>query len=180
MQQFQPLRRDFQVGLGDAGDVAARPVQAGDEAELDRIGGGFEHDRNSRGRFLCRQRRRRAGGGNDRDLMLNQVGRQRRQAVILALGPAVFDPHIAAVDVAGLSEPFEKSRRERRVTLRRGGIEEADHRHRALLGARGERPRHGSHRRAAEKRDDLAPSHCRLICPLHASGWLAQNPMFHL
>src|SRR5258708_27152253 len=112
--------------------------------------------------------------------MLNQVDRQRRQAVILALGPAGFGPHIAAVDIARLSQPFEKSRRERRVTLRRCGIEEADHRHRALLGARRQRPRHGSHRRAAEKRDDLAPSHCRLICPLHARGWLAQNQMFHL
>jgi hypothetical protein len=41
MQQFQPLRRDFQIRLGHARDVAAWPVQAGDEAELDRIGCGF-------------------------------------------------------------------------------------------------------------------------------------------
>jgi hypothetical protein len=57
--------------LGHARNVATRPVQAGDEAELDRIGGGFEHDRNGRGRRFCRQCRRSAGGGNDRGLTLN-------------------------------------------------------------------------------------------------------------
>jgi hypothetical protein len=65
-----------------------RPVQAGDEAELDRIGGGSEHDRNGCGRRVCRQCRRSAGGGNDRDLTRNQIGRQRWQAVILAHRPS--------------------------------------------------------------------------------------------
>jgi len=36
----------------------------------------------------------------------------------------------------------------------RAGVEEADHRHRRLLRTHYERPR----RRAAEQRDDLAPS----------------------
>jgi hypothetical protein len=110
VQQFQPLRRDFHR-LGHARDVAAWPVQTGDEAELDRIGAGFEHDRNGRGRRLRRQCRRGAGSGNYRDVTLNQIGRQRRQPVILALRPAVFDCNVAAIDVTGLTEPFDKSRR---------------------------------------------------------------------
>jgi hypothetical protein len=50
MQQFQPLRRYLHVGLGDARDVAARTVKAGDEAEPDRIGRRFEDDRNGHSR----------------------------------------------------------------------------------------------------------------------------------
>jgi hypothetical protein len=84
-------------------DWVTRPAQAGDETELDRIGGGIEHDRNGHGSRLCRQRRRSTGGGNDRDLTLNQVGRQRWKAVILAIGPAVFNRNIAAIDVTGFS-----------------------------------------------------------------------------
>ena len=34
MQQLQPLRRYLYVQIGDARDVAARSVKAGDEAEL--------------------------------------------------------------------------------------------------------------------------------------------------
>jgi hypothetical protein len=37
------------------------------------------------------------------------------------------------------------------------GVQESDHRHRRLLRARGKRPRDG---RAADKRDELASSHC--------------------
>ena len=38
MQQFHPFRRYLDIQLGDAGYVAARPVKAGDKAELDRVG----------------------------------------------------------------------------------------------------------------------------------------------
>ena len=58
MQQFQPLRRDLNGQLGYARDIAARSVKAGDEAELDRVAACFEHDRNRRGRRLCRKCRR--------------------------------------------------------------------------------------------------------------------------
>ena len=65
---------DLDVELGDAGDVAARPVEARDQAEPHRIAGGREHDRNGRGRGLGRERRRarwsrqspRPGGEPDR------------------------------------------------------------------------------------------------------------------
>ncbi len=39
-----------------------------------------------------------------------------------------------------------------------GAAEKSDYRHHGLLGARRERP---SDRRAAEKRDEIAPPHCR-------------------
>ena len=90
VQQFQPLRRYLGVRLSHARDVAARTVKAGNEAELNRVGARLEDDRDCRGRRLGRKRRRSAGRGNYGHLTLNQVGRQRRQPIILALRPAVF------------------------------------------------------------------------------------------
>ena len=47
---------------GHARDVAARPVEAGDKSELDRVAADLEDNRNCRGRRLCRQCRRSAAG----------------------------------------------------------------------------------------------------------------------
>jgi hypothetical protein len=62
--------------------------------------------------------------------------------------------HSPALEVVGfaeaLAEPGNKGR------IERSGIDEADHRHRRLLRPRRQRP---SDRRAAEKRDELAPPH---------------------
>ena len=56
-QQLQPLRPQHAGEKAHAGDVAARPVEAGDEAVPDRIAPGREDDRNRRGRGLGRERR---------------------------------------------------------------------------------------------------------------------------
>jgi hypothetical protein len=52
MQQFQLLREYLPVQLSYARDVAARPVKAVDEPELNRVAAGFEDDRNICGRRL--------------------------------------------------------------------------------------------------------------------------------
>ena len=46
----------------DSGDVAARPVEAGDEADPDRVAAEREDNRNRRGRGLGRERRGDATG----------------------------------------------------------------------------------------------------------------------
>ena len=54
VQQAQSLRHQLGVQLGYAGDVATRLIQAGYEAERDRITGGLEDDGNDSGRsFRC-------------------------------------------------------------------------------------------------------------------------------
>ena len=56
----QHLQPDCHRGRGEeahAGDVAARPVEARDEPELDRVAADPKHDRDRRGRRLGRQRR---------------------------------------------------------------------------------------------------------------------------
>ena len=93
-----------------AGHVAARPGEAGDKAEFDRVVGDAEDDRNGRGRSLGRERRRGAAGAAiTATCRRDQLGRQRRQSVVLALGLAVFDRHVLALDIAGLfSSPGER------------------------------------------------------------------------
>ena len=74
---------------------------------------------------------------------------------ILTLGPAVFDRHVLALDIAGFLQALAKCAQAVRERVRRCAVEKPDHRHRRLLRARRERPR----RRAAEQRDELAPLH---------------------
>jgi hypothetical protein len=49
VQQSEILRRQLANQGVDAGDVAARAVEAGDESGPHRVGAGIEHDRNVRG-----------------------------------------------------------------------------------------------------------------------------------
>ena len=76
MQQPKLLGRKAGIHGGDAGDVAAGPIEAGDEAGH-RVGAGDEHDRNCRGRGLGSQRRRHAAWGrDDAHSPAYQLGRQ--------------------------------------------------------------------------------------------------------
>src|ERR1019366_1831527 len=156
MQQLQPLRCYFRVRLGYARDVAARTVKACNEAEPKRVVGHFEDNRNSRGRRLCRKRRRSAGCCNHGYLPMNQISHQRRQPIILAPRPAVFDRHIVAFNVTGFAQPFDKGRQLSRVTWRRSGINKPDHWHRRLRRPRCKRPRS---RHTAKQSDELTPPH---------------------
>src|SRR5262249_21137137 len=125
--------------------------------ELDRITAHAEYNRNRRSRSLSRE----CGGGRGRrgyhaHPTANEIGRQLWQAIISAFRPAIFDRHVLALDVTGLSEALPERGHELGPFSSEGGIDEADHRHRRLLRARRERPRG---RRTAEQRDEVAPLH---------------------
>jgi hypothetical protein len=85
----------------DAREIAARLGEAGDKPRRDRIIAGGEHDRNAGGRRFCCQHWCGAVRGNHIHLATDQVSYQRRKSIILALRPAVFDPHVLAFDIAG-------------------------------------------------------------------------------
>ena len=46
--------------------------------------------------------------GDHGDLPADQFGRQRRQPIHLILGPAVFDRHVLALDIAGVFQALTK------------------------------------------------------------------------
>src|SRR5262245_47799876 len=155
-REFEPLRPYFHTQGSRACDVAARSAQAGDKTQLDWVTPGRVYDRNRRGRRFGRQCARRAARGDDGDLVLNQLGRQRRQSVILVFRPAVLDCHVLTLDVAGLLQALAERGHHGGVPLRRPTMEEPDHRYRDLLRRHRQRPC----RRAAEQRDELAaPDH---------------------
>src|SRR4029079_1704302 len=101
MQEPQPCAREFLVKKIDAGRVAAWPGKASDQTQLDRVFADAEDDwdRGSRsfGRLASKVAARRGDNG---DATADEVGHERRQAVVLAVQPVVLDRHVLALDVA--------------------------------------------------------------------------------
>ena len=68
-----------------------------------------DHDkRNGRGVLFHRQGRRRARRDDHVHFCRNQLGNQRREAVVLSVGPKIFDRNIAAFLVAGVTQALAK------------------------------------------------------------------------
>jgi hypothetical protein len=156
MQHLQPLLCWLHSEhVAHARKVAARSVQAGDQALLDRIAPDIEDNRDRGSRRLGRLCGRSAGRGNHADLTTNEIGRQSRQAIVLVVRPAVFKRHVLPLDKASFAEPLAERAQTVRKSAWRCGVEKPDHRHRRLLRTSRERPRC----RAAEQGDELAPHH---------------------
>src|SRR5262249_11867516 len=87
VQQLQSLRRQQNGEKAHARDVAARPIEAGDKAELDWVAAGCKDDWPLRGCCLGRQCRSSAAGSNHGHLTMNQIGRHRREPITSAFRP---------------------------------------------------------------------------------------------
>jgi hypothetical protein len=102
VQQIELLagqRRDQQA---DAGDIAAGPVEARNQAVSDRIGGADKYDGSCSRcglRRFCRIGA--AGGEEDVDLSSEQIGHQLWQTLVMTFSEAVFDRDVLVFDVAG-------------------------------------------------------------------------------
>ena len=109
----------------------------------------------------CRRlgRERRGGAARRRDnshTPANQLRRQRRQAIILALRPAIFDRNGAPLNPAEFVQSLHKGGGPGTPSRRRGYAQEPDGGQLArLLRPRHERPRG----RTADQRDEFAPLH---------------------
>jgi hypothetical protein len=107
-KQLQPLRHQFVDQEGHARNVCARPIEAGDEPQLDRINPGYKDNGDGRGRSLCRERGRRGIRYKDIDLTSDQLGGQYWQMVAVAVTKAVLDRRVLALDKARLFQPLAK------------------------------------------------------------------------
>jgi hypothetical protein len=96
-------------------------------------------------------------GGYDRGYAAaDEIGRERRQPIILIFRPTVFNLNVPAHNIAGVLQALEKRNGEVLVVIISGLYAEIpNHRHRRLLRPRRERPR----RRAPEPRHELPPPH---------------------
>src|SRR2546423_13511612 len=91
----------------------------------------------------------------------------------MALRPAVFDRHILSLDVAGFAQSLAERAHQRCKRAGRRAVENADHRHRLLLCAPGERPcRH----RAGEKNYEVASPHARPLALTASKDYGSRGP----
>src|SRR4051812_17477628 len=91
----------------------------------------------------------------------------------MALRPAVFDRHILSLDVAGFAQSLAERAHQRCKRAGRRAVENADHRHRLLLCAPGERPcRH----RAGEKNYEIASPHARPLALTASRDYGSRGP----
>src|SRR5262249_40927173 len=92
-----------------ARDVAARPVEAGDEPKHDGVAANYEDNGNGRSRRLCGTDR---WGPRSRDdygySVVDQIGRQCGEPIVLTVRVAVFDRNVPAFGIAGFAQPFSE------------------------------------------------------------------------
>src|SRR5262245_9651939 len=155
--QPQPLRFKVENKRAYTRDVAARPIEAGDEPAPDRVAADEEDDRYAHGRRLGRQRRYLAAWcNNDRHLSTHEIGGERRQSIVLSVSPAIVQGDVSTLEESGIIQASPDHRKERRINGGRTGAEEPNHRHRCLLRSRTKRPRS---RRTAKQRYELTSPH---------------------
>ena len=105
VQKCQPLRIQLSREKIDPRQVSARPGEAGDETELDRVFADAEDDRDRRGRSFGRKRSRVAGWrGDNGHATTHEFSHERRKAIELALQPVVLHRYVLALEVAGFVE----------------------------------------------------------------------------
>ena len=102
MKQTQRFASQLTVGTIEACHVAARPVEARHEPKQHRINARYEHNRKIGIRCPCsRCRTVSADSNDDGRLLADQINRQGRQAIDLAVSKSKVNFDIPAFDIAG-------------------------------------------------------------------------------
>jgi hypothetical protein len=89
VQKLQLLWPQLYVQRGCARGVATRPIQAGNQSDLNWVAPHLKDYRNCRGCCLCRKRCSITTCGNYGHLATNEIGGQRWQSIVLAFRSAV-------------------------------------------------------------------------------------------
>src|SRR5262249_27716191 len=164
MHNLKLLRCELCGEIGHASDIIAWPTQAADETDRNRVNTCHEHDRNGHAGRFCLPRSGCARCGNHVHRAMDQIGCQRRQAIILSVGPAVFNCHVPPDVTRNFVQPLIEGTQPQNVRLRRPGTEPSDDRRSRPLSTRRQRPRS----RCADKRNDEIPpsnSDCHRTLP---------------
>ena len=104
MDHLQPLRIKRVRENGVASQIAARPVEAGDEAEPDRVAADGEDDWNRAGRALGGKRSRGGLRRNGSDAQRDEVKHMRPHRIELSLRKPIFDSDVLPFDIAGFTQ----------------------------------------------------------------------------
>src|SRR5262245_57491575 len=94
---------------GDTGRVATGLIETRYQACGDWIAVSHEHNGDRSGCGLDHLRRRLAAGCSDHGhLTVYQIGRERREAIVVTLAPTVFDPNVLAIHEPGFFQTLEE------------------------------------------------------------------------
>ena len=147
-ENLHHLGQDVLGLAGQPGDIAAGPRQACNVAGTERVGVAHEHDGNGRGRVLCRTGVDRARRHDDIDLEPNQLGREIRKPLWVAIRRAVLDHDVPPLDVSELTQPLAERAEVRGVRRLVHDLQHPDTVHLPqLLGRDGKRGGENEHRR---------------------------------
>ena len=107
MHELQPLARDFHAQARHAGEITSRPRQAVHHSKCDRVATHLKDNRDRRSRRFRRERDRSAAGrGQYGYLPADEIGRERRQSIVLAFRPSILDRDIATLDISAFGQTF--------------------------------------------------------------------------
>jgi hypothetical protein len=109
VKKLESFGSEVPVQEGNTSQVTARSTQAPYESKLHGIAANFEHNRYGRGRGLGGKR----AGGRDGDqygsLESNKVSSQCWQAIVVTLGPTIFEGDVMSLGIPLLTEPIAES-----------------------------------------------------------------------
>ena len=130
VQQPEQLGRQGSNDKDDARDVAARSVEACDQASSDRIGSHDEYDRRRRGCGFDCVRHPTARPNYRGHLPADEISRQSRQPIWLIVRPVILDGDVLAFDESSVVETLPERIKDVFEPGSRRGPEKSDHRHR--------------------------------------------------
>jgi hypothetical protein len=107
MEQSQSLGLQIRREDAYASDIAARPVDTGNEAHLDRIGASDENNRYYAGRSL-RHPPRRIGSGNHCHAPADKIGSQRGKEIEPATRESIFNGDILPLNESRVTESLSE------------------------------------------------------------------------
>src|SRR5262249_55201806 len=158
-QEFEALANKIGYLVRQAGDVAVRSRQAGDQAGADRVPSRRENDGDDRRRLLGSQDHGSARRDNNINLALDELGGNLSGTGGSTLRPAILDRDRTTLNPAEFAQSLYKSGGPLALSRGRGRAQKPNGLQlRRLVPARRARPRAGC---AAEQRDELAPLHLR-------------------
>ena len=158
MQQFQPLRSDFESDCRGARQVAARSAHASRKPKRDRVTCDEENDRNRFGRVLECQHSGSGTCGNHGDPTTNELGRKCRELVVSTLRPAICNCHVLAINKASVFQTLVHCAQTIGIKISRIATKKPDNRLRRLLRARRERPWNAAPPKTPRKSRRLMPA----------------------
>ena len=162
LDHLQPLAGHCRLVSLEPRDIAARPRQACNKAFADRVTDGRKHDRDGAGLSLQRRRRRCAEREDNVGMKLDQLLCEYPYSIDVVIAPTLINPQIAANRPAQPRHFLDEGGKPGlvfRIALRRSH-QHADPPHAGrLLRPRREWPSDA----AAEPRDEIPPSHQRLL-----------------